>query len=369
MNPPVFFFGTLCHLPLLERVLGRSARVSPASLDGASAYWVADAPFPVLIDGAGQAKGVLLRDVTDADLARLDYYEGAFGYALRPVQVHTETGSVAAQTYRSDQTFETGASWSLDHWIASYGAISVEAAGEVMEGFGTVPPKTIAARFAMIRARARAVVAARATPSAPSDAGLDAGDVQVHDRRRPYTNYFSLLELTLSHARYDGTQSAPVDRAVFVATDVALVLPYDPQRDRVLLVEQFRMGPFVRGDHNPWSLEPIAGRIDTAETPEATARREAIEEAGLSLGALHDVSRSYPSPGASTEYFHSFVGIADLPDTIVGIGGLDSEDEDIRSIVVDFDDLLEMARADTLSNGPLVMLVWWLAAHRDRLRA
>ena len=221
----------------------------------------------------------------------------------------------------------------------------------------------------MIRARAGAVVNARHRPSAPNAAGLTADDVTLIAQNRPYTQYFSLLEMRLRHRRYNGEMSAEVDRAVFVASAVAIVLPYDPERDRVLLVEQFRMGPYARGDRHPWSLEPIAGRIDSIESAEDAARREAMEEAGLELGALHKVSSSYPSPGATTEYFTSFIGIADLPDDVVGIGGLESEDEDIRSTLVTFDTLIGMAQNDVLSNGPLVMAVWWLAAHRDRLRA
>ncbi|MEL7213273.1 MAG: NUDIX domain-containing protein [Pseudomonadota bacterium] len=367
MSAPLFFFGTLCYVPLLEQVLGRAVEVETARAEGVSVYWVAGASYPTLQEG-GAADGLVLRDATADDIARLDFYEGAFGYALVDVTVHTAAGPLAAQMYRSDEAFEIGAPWSFKDWIATHGAITLEAASEVMEGFGQISPKTVAQRFPMIRARAGAVVNAQRQPSAASASGLTASDVEVADTRRPYTHYFSLKEMTLRHRRYDGAMSPQVERAVFVATDVALVLPYDPVRDRVLLVEQFRMGPFVRGDRHPWSLEPIAGRIDTVETAEETARREAMEEAGLELGMLHLISRCYPSPGASTEHFTTYLGIADLPDDVTGIGGLASEHEDIRSTLVSFDDLVQMARDDALSNAPLVMAVWWLAAHRAELR-
>ncbi len=368
MSLPLFFFGTLRYLPLLEQVLGRAVSVVPARLDGVSAYWVAGQPFPTLQEG-GAVEGVLLRDATAADIARLDFYEGGFGYHLVDVMVATADGPVAAQVYRSDTAFEIGARWGLDDWIATYGEITLQAAREVMEGFGQISPETVAQRFDMIRARAGAVVNARREPSAASASGLTAADVEVAQTRRPYTHYFSLQEMTLRHRRYDGAMSAEVERAVFVATDVAIVLPYDPVRDRVLLVEQFRMGPFARGDVHPWSLEPIAGRIDTVETAEQTARREAMEEAGLELGALHLIASCYPSPGATTEYFTSFLGIADLPDDVTGVGGLASEHEDIRSTLVSFETLIQMARDDAISNAPLVMAAWWLAAHRAGLRA
>lgn len=369
MSAPLFFFGTLCHLPLLERVLGRPVTVETARLEGARVYWVEGASFPILRSGDGLAEGVVLRDATDTDIARLDFYEGAFGYAREEVTVTVAGAPVAASVYVTDNDFPTGAPWVLENWVAAYGAIAVEAASEVMESFGRVSSDVIAGRFDMIRARALAVVNARRSPSSESASGLTSKDVELIEKRRPYTHYFSLVEMDLRHRRYDGAMSPEVDRAVFVATDVAIVLPYDPVRDRVLLVEQFRMGPYARGDRNPWTLEPIAGRIDSTESAGETARREAQEEAGLELGALHLVSSSYPSPGASTEFFTCFVGIAELPDDVVGVNGLDSEHEDIHSVLVSYDDLIAMARSDELSNGPLVMATWWLAAHRARLRA
>ena len=78
MRPSLFFFGTLCHFPLLEQVLERAVSVQPARLDGQSAYWVAEQSFPTLQEG-GAVEGVLLSDATEEDIARLDFYEGGFG--------------------------------------------------------------------------------------------------------------------------------------------------------------------------------------------------------------------------------------------------------------------------------------------------
>ncbi len=138
---------------------------------------------------------------------------------------------------------------------------------------------------------------------------------------------------------------------------------------RVLLVEQIRMGPLARGDHTCWQLEPIAGHIDPGETPQAAARREALEEAGITLGTLEPVGNVYASPGNATEFFHIFVGLADLPDHIIGTGGLASEGEDIRSHLMSFDDLMALADAQALANAPLVASAYWLARHRERLRS
>lgn len=196
-------------------------------------------------------------------------------------------------------------------------------------------------------------------------------DIAVSRRDEPYSRYFAVEEYALSFRRFDGSMSPTIERAVFVSGDAATVLPYDPRRDRVLLIEQFRPGPFARGDAQPWLLEPIAGRIDPGETPEEAARREAHEEAGLELGRLIEVGHYYPSPAAKAEFLYTYVALADLPDGIEGntARGMASEVEDIRAHLLDFAGLMALVASGEAANGPLLLSAWWLAAHRDALRA
>jgi nudix-type nucleoside diphosphatase (YffH/AdpP family) len=182
-------------------------------------------------------------------------------------------------------------------------------------------------------------------------------------------DYFQVEEHEVRFAQFTGGMSQEVKRACFVMGDAVTVLPYDPARDRVLVVEQFRYGPYVRGDLRPWSLEPIAGRIDPGEAPEAAVRREAREEAGLEIGALHHVAAYYPSPGAITEYLHSYVGLTDLPDEVAGVGGLEEEAEDIRAQVLSFKALMALLASGEAQNGPLILTALWLQANRAGLRA
>ena len=183
-----------------------------------------------------------------------------------------------------------------------------------------------------------------------------------------YNGFFSVKEFDLSFAKFNGLKSDVVRRSVLISSDAVIVLPYDPLNDRVLLVEQFRAGPYAREDENTWCLEPIAGLIDSDETPEEAGQREAYEEAGLENLNLKLVARSYPSPGISSEFFHQYIGITSLPESTNLVFGLSSESEDIRSHIFYFSNFLEMIETGQISVGPAILLGLWLARNRGKLR-
>jgi len=250
-------------------------------------------------------------------------------------------------------------------------ALRTEALAEVLRGYDRgADVAEMAARRQMILARAHARIEARAH-AAPVTLRSDAPREAVAQDRVETTHdgFFLTRRYDLRAPLFDGGQSEVLAREVFVATDAALVLPYDPARDRVLLVEQFRMGPYGRGDPRPFMLEPVAGRVDGGETPEQTARRECREEAGLDLRGLEKISSHYCTPGYSTEYFHLFLGICDLPELGQGRGGLETEQEDIRTHVIAFTQAMDILRSGEANNGPLVLSLLWLERERARLRA
>jgi ADP-ribose pyrophosphatase len=363
-----FFYGTLCHAPLLRAVLGRDVLLEPAHLPGHAVFWAETRAFPLLVEGGEGAPGGVLRGLTPEDIRRLDYYEGGFGSETREVRIGG--AAVPAQVYLPQPgRWTPGAPWSLADWEARWGAAVVAAAEEAMRLFAEgVDPDRVQARYPMMLARAGARVrAATIVPTRVRRAAAP-GDIVPERLRQPYQNFFAVEEFDLSFRRFDGAMSATVNRAVFISADAAVVLPYDPVRDRVMLIEQFRMGPYARGDREPWLLEAIAGRIDGGETPEEAAHREAMEEAGLTLRALLPATHYYPSPSAKSEFLYTYVGIADLPDGITGIGGVPGEAEDIRSHLMPFDTLLELVETGEVTAGPLALLAYWLAPRRAALR-
>jgi len=365
----LFFYGTLCHPPLLAAVLGRAVEMRPATLADHRVVWAEGEAFPLILPAPGAtAPGMLVAPAGAEDLARIDFYEAGFGYDL--VEVTPEAGGapVAARLYRArDGLWPSGAEWSLADWVARHAERVVAAAAEYLALWPDTPPERAAALYPQIlqRADSRQRAAADALPRGIRAGG---GEVQVLRRRVPYRNFFELVEADLRFPRFDGSPSETVTRAAFVGGDAVTVLPYDPVRDRVLLIEQFRFAPLVRNDPCPWSLEPVAGRIDPGETPAEAARRETSEEAGLALDRLLPIGRYYPSPGAVTEYLYSFLALADLPDAAAGFGGLSSEAEDIRILLLPFADLMALVDGGGAENGPLIISALQLARHREALR-
>lgn len=340
------------------------AQQTPDVLNDHIVLGVSDGLFPLIEERKGaQAQGVLLQGMSEDQIARLDYYEGGFAYDLRRV---TLASGKAAQVYfpQPDQ-WQGDAPWDLTDWENRWGAMTCYAADEIMGYYGKRSAQEVATMFPVIRTRAWARVLAG---QGAHRVGSSNGKVEARQVTRCYSNFYAIDEVHLRHSTFKGGWSDKMERAVFHAADAALVLPYDPIRDRVMVVEQFRVGPYARGDANCWQLEPIAGRIDPGEAPETAARREAQEEAGLTLSDLHKVGETYSSPGTSTEYYHTFVGIADLPDTVTGTHGLEAENEDIRSHLYSFDDFIALCDTQQAANTPLVMVGYWLARHRERLR-
>ena len=358
-----FLHGAFAHPPLLRAVLECDIPNQTAQLTGARQVEADDWLGPRLVcDDAGEVSGQTV-DLTPAQAERLSFFAQVCGATPRSMTL--KQGAAATALFQQSP----GEATSDPGWPQRWAAIAVRAAGEVMQSCGVRTPEALAASLPQILLRAASWVRAQAEQT-PMEvrSGFGNTDITVKANRQPYLSYFAVSEQDVRFRRFNGMTSATVERAAFMMGDAVTVLPYDPARDRVLVVEQFRAGPLARGDRNPWSLEPIAGRIDPGETPEDAARREAVEETGLSLRALEPIGDYYPSPGAVSEYLYTYLGLADLPDEAARIGGLDSEAEDIRGVLLSFTALTGLLATGEAQNGPLILSALWLQANRTRLR-
>lgn len=190
--------------------------------------------------------------------------------------------------------------------------------------------------------------------------------VELLQRETCYQGFYRLERLTLRHQLFSGAMGRPISRELFVRHDAVCVLPYDAERDEVVLIEQFRVGAYGKSQR-PWLLELVAGLIDKDEEPQQVALREAQEEAGLALQELHPVTAYFPSPGGSDERVHLFIGRCSSLGAS-GVHGLEEEGEDIRVQVLSLDQALEYIDSGLIDNAATLIALQWLALNRQRLR-
>jgi ADP-ribose pyrophosphatase len=191
-------------------------------------------------------------------------------------------------------------------------------------------------------------------------------DIEIIEQEDLWRGHTRLERYRLRHRLFAGGMGAEISREVIDRGEAAAVLPYDPVRDEIVLIRQFRIGAWRRGDV-PWLVETVAGLIEDGETPEGVARRESIEETGCKISDLYPVCGYYAAQGLLTEYLHLFVGITDTADA-GGIFGVDHEGEDIEAFVVPWAQALEDVDAGRHNDPKVMLAVRWLATRRDELR-
>ena len=191
--------------------------------------------------------------------------------------------------------------------------------------------------------------------------------IDLLEKTSPYQGYFQVDRFELKHQKHDGGWTPVLVRELFERGQTVAVLPYDPERDSVVLVEQFRIGAFAAG-LEPWLTEAIAGMIDDGEEAEGVAHREALEEAGCTMTDLAKIGTFILTPGASSETCAMFCGRVDSQG-LGGLYGLENEGEDIRAKVVPFEDALQDVTEGNIISAYAVIPLLWLALNRTSLQA
>lgn len=192
-------------------------------------------------------------------------------------------------------------------------------------------------------------------------------DVETVQRETVYQGWLRVERWHVRHKLFEGGKSGVFTREILSRPGAVGLLPYDPKRDRVCLIEQFRCGIYAGGG-NPWAIEMVAGLIDKDEKPEAIARREVEEEAGLKVKRIVSLPGFFDMPGGSTEYFHMFCGEVDLPNTSSKIHGLKEEDENIRTYIISRQEAIAWLDSGKINSGPGQLILNWLARFGEELR-
>lgn len=181
-----------------------------------------------------------------------------------------------------------------------------------------------------------------------------------------HRGFFRLDEYRLRHELFAGGWSTEIRRECLERGRAVGVLPYDPGRDEVILIEQFRIGA-LQAPGGPWLLEIVAGIIDPGESEPNVARREAMEEAGCELLELVPICEYFPSAGGSSETLTLYCGLVDASGA-GGIFGLPEEHEDIRVHVLPRAEALAVLRRGGIVSAAPIIALQWLALNHSRLQ-
>jgi len=191
-------------------------------------------------------------------------------------------------------------------------------------------------------------------------------DYRVIENQPVYAGFLKINRYRVRHDLYAGGTSDELVRERLEALQAASVLLYDPNLDRVVLVEQFRIGALEQPG-NPWVVETVGGYVGADETPEAVARREAVEEADCVIGNLEPICSFMVSPGISVDRIHLFCGQVDAS-RAGGVHGLDHEGEDIRVLVMAADEAIGELYSGRMNSTSVIIALQWLALRREELR-
>ncbi|WP_305815842.1 ADP-ribose diphosphatase [Photobacterium leiognathi] len=199
----------------------------------------------------------------------------------------------------------------------------------------------------------------------PQSFGME--DVDILAKETVYQGFFKMVKYRFRHKLFAGSWSGEISREMFERGHAAALLPYDPITDEVVLIEQFRVGAMAAGCA-PWQLEIVAGMIDhQGESAEDVVKREAVEEAGLTVAELEKVTRYLSSSGGCSEMLDIFVGTVDSTQA-GGIHGLAEESEDIRVHVVSREQAYEWVESGKIENAASIIALQWLQLNYSRLQ-
>ena len=192
-------------------------------------------------------------------------------------------------------------------------------------------------------------------------------DVEIVEETTAFKRFLRIDTVRFRHRLFSGEWSAVHTYDVLRRGAAVAIVLYDPDRDMVVLIEQFRL-PALAAGGSPIQLEVVAGLVDGDETPETVAVRETGEETGLTVtGELVPIQRYLPSPGASDESVFLFCARIDAR-AAGGVHGSAQEGEDIRTVVKTIAEIETLLDAGAIENGHSLVALYWLLRHRAELR-
>lgn len=188
---------------------------------------------------------------------------------------------------------------------------------------------------------------------------------ELIDSSRLSSGFLKLDSHTIKHESYHGGWCPVIQRERLEGLCAVQVLLYDPQRDELVMVEQFRVGAMGQLEE-PWMLETVGGFKDAHEAPEQVAHREALEEADCELLELLQIGDFFASPGMSSEIVYLYCARVDSS-RAGGIHGLAHEGEEVKVVVLPAEQAIDELFG-RINSTSAIIAVQWFAANRRQLR-
>ncbi|HIJ85602.1 MAG: NUDIX protein [Magnetococcales bacterium] len=191
-------------------------------------------------------------------------------------------------------------------------------------------------------------------------------DVEIIETKEMYRGFFRLFKVLLRYRRFDGQMSGTIALEALERGEGVAIILYDPLKDYVGLVQQFRIGAHLR-ENKGWVIELAAGSCQGHADVKAVALKEVREETGWSPSVLEHVNTFYISPSGTTERIHLFLGIFDskIPPSATGVR---EEEEDIRTLCLPFQEVLDMMVRGEINAASVILGMQWLQLNREALR-
>ncbi len=180
---------------------------------------------------------------------------------------------------------------------------------------------------------------------------------KIINKKNLYSGFFSLNKYEFTHEKHGGNWTDKVEREIFSGAHVSTLLPYDPLKKEIILLQQFRAGVLSRYDDD-YLYEIVAGIIDKDEKPEDAARRECFEETGCEVKKILPIQNYFPAPGSSESYYHLYLGEINSFDG-ERIMGLESENENILVRSFKIEQVRKMLKDKQILNGLTLIALQW----------
>jgi ADP-ribose pyrophosphatase len=190
--------------------------------------------------------------------------------------------------------------------------------------------------------------------------------IEIIEKSICYDGFFKMLRYRVRHSLFSGGWSNEIVREVFERGHAVAVLPYDPVHEKIVMIEQFRIGAIEWGSQ-AWLWEIVAGIIGKNETQNEVARREVQEEMGCTVLDLIPICHFFVSPGGTTETTALFCGRIDSLQA-QGIHGLKTENEDIQVHVISLSEATELLEQGKIQFAPAIIALQWLLLHLDEVK-